>query len=72
MNDEHEKLGTLLRRSVRPMGDSEPKADLWPRMLRRMEERAPSVPWFDWLIAGAPLLWFIFFPEHIPFMLYLL
>ena len=72
MNNEHEKLGKLLRDALPPIADAELHRDLWPRMLRRMEERATSVPWLDWLLAGAPLLWFIFFPEHIPIVLSLL
>ena len=72
MNNEHGKLGKLLRDALPPITDAELHRDLWPRMLRRLDERAWRVPWYDWLLAGAPLLWFVLFPEHITIVMSLL
>jgi hypothetical protein len=39
-------------------------------MLRRLEERPAAVPWLDWALVTALLLWALLFPEAIPVLLY--
>jgi hypothetical protein len=40
-------------------------------MLRRLEERpSAAVPWLDWALVTALLLWALLFPEAIPVLLY--
>ena len=48
-----------------PAVDQELPRDLWPLMLRRMDNaRArPAVPWYDWVLAGAVTVAFVFFPK---------
>ena len=73
MNEENnEKIRQALRRAILPVMDRELKRDLWPQMLRRLEERPAQIPWFDWAVTAAPLVWFVFFPEQILVLLYLL
>jgi hypothetical protein len=50
-----------------PAVDQELQRDLWPLMLRRMDKAKakarPSVPWYDWALAGAVVLAFVLFPK---------
>lgn len=50
--------------------------DLWPAMLRRMDEQtvrgAASVPWFDWALAAGLVTFAAFAPRTIPVILYYL
>ena len=70
MNEQDaDKTGTLLRKALGP-ADAELRRDLWPPMLRRLEERPVTVPWFDWALVGLLAMWFLFFPEAIPVLLY--
>jgi len=64
-NEEISKeLKELLKQAVAPVQDAELRRDLWPQMLRKLEEPPlpiHNVPWFDWALAalaGAALLFF--------------
>jgi len=46
-----------------PAVDQELPRDLWPLMLRRMNQPHPGVPWYDWVLAGAVIVAFVFFPK---------
>ena len=71
MNDRNdEKLGELLRSAVAPVADTELKHDLWPRMLRKLDEETVRASWFDWALLAFIPVWFFFFPEVIPALLY--
>lgn len=67
----------MLRDALPPLKD-EPESyrDLWPALLRRMDEQASrgaaSVPWFDWALGGALLAFAAVVPRAIPVMLYYL
>ena len=67
---EMDEMKKLLKEALPPVGESELRRDLWPAMLRRLDERAVRVPWWDWvLLAGVSLL-MLFFPGVIPALLY--
>ncbi len=69
MNKGHdEQIAKLLRQAVPPVNAELPR-DLWPQMLRRMDERT-VIPWFDWALGGAAALWMCFTPHLIPILLY--
>jgi len=55
-----------------PAVDQELQRDLWPLMLRRMEkaQRHPGVPWYDWVLAGAVTVAFVFFPKLVLLLAY--
>ena len=59
-----------LRDAMPPSQDYELKTDLWPRMLRRMEETPFQFGWVESVLVGVVVVSFIFFPELIPLMLY--
>ncbi len=61
-----EKLRTLLRSALAPVADSELKRDLWPQLLRRFDEQAFRVAWFEWGLIALLAILFFFFPEVIP------
>jgi len=65
-----EAVRRLVRAALGPVGSAEPERDLWPEMLRRLEEPPARVSWLDWALAGAVLAWFFVFPEGIPAVLY--
>ena len=53
-----------------PAVDQELERDLWPLMLRRMEQRHLGVPWYDWVLAGAVTVAFVFFPKLVLLLAY--
>ena len=71
MNErEMDEMKKLLVEGLPPVDESEPRRDLWPALLRRMDERTVHVPWWDWvLLAGAALLTLVV-PGVIPALLY--
>jgi hypothetical protein len=50
--------------------------DLWPAMLRRLDEESlPAmvrIPWFDWALMGGMAAMVVAFPTAIPMLLYYL
>lgn len=81
---EQKRIAGLLRQSVAPAG-AELKRDLWPQMLRRLDETSSSrpwfsvmfstatlssVPWFDWALLAALIIGVCVFPNTIPVWLY--
>jgi len=65
-----EKLRELLRSAVAPVADTELKQDLWPRMLRKLDEQTIRTSWLDWALIALLPLWFFLFPEVILALLY--
>jgi len=66
--DEERELRELLKRGMSP-ARTELRRDLWPAMVRRMEERRRRVPWFDWALAAAAVACLLLFPHVIPALL---
>jgi len=76
-DQEVQRVKRLLHSALPRSGDErEPDRDLWPAMLRRMDEHASrgpaSVPWFDWALGGALLAFAAMAPRTIPLILYYL
>ncbi len=65
------EISRLLKESL-PQTSNEISRDLWPRMLRRMDEGslARKIPWFDWALLGALIAFGFAFPGMIPVLLY--
>jgi hypothetical protein len=60
-----------LKHAVPPMPQAELRRDLWPTLLRRLDQRETSrVPWFDWALLGALAAAVFLFPAVIPALLY--
>lgn len=70
---EFERLSRLLKAAMPPVQSSDPPSDLWPRMLRRIEEPpgpAAEFGWREWLLAAAIVLLCAIFPESIALVFY--
>jgi len=63
-----------LREALPPVGQlengAELRRDLWPDMLRRLEQSPVRVPWFDWVLLAISGAAAIFFPALIPALAY--
>jgi len=59
----------FVKRSIEP-ADAELRRDLWPAMVRRMEQSERRVPWFDWALLGALTASLALVPRIIPMLLY--
>jgi hypothetical protein len=75
MNNEenHKEIKELLKQAIPPAQHTELHRDLWPQMLRKLDEQpAPAfhVPWFDWALAAILGAVLVFFPGSIPALLY--
>lgn len=72
-DSEEEKIIHLLHQALPPIGDAaEPARDLWPAMLKRLDENPTPVPWFDWALLAGLLGVVAFVPASIPVLLYYL
>jgi hypothetical protein len=71
---EQKGVERLLRQALpRIEPDAGLDLDLWPAMLRKLEEhRKVRVPWFDWVLAGGLAAVLAMFPAWIPMLLYYL
>jgi len=72
-NEEINKMKELLKQAVIPVQNTELRRDLWPQMLRKLDEQPSTVctiPWFDWALAAILSAVLIFFPGSIPALLY--
>jgi len=75
---DEEPIRELLKQAVPPIDPAaEPAHDLWPAMLRRLDEQpAPLAAcrhnWFDWALLAGLILFGVSFPATIPVFLYYL
>jgi len=68
-----EQIKALLKAAVPRIADeAEPRRDLWPDVLRRIEREPAKVPWFDWALAAGLVMLVAAFPSAIPVLLYYL
>jgi hypothetical protein len=72
MNEPDQKrIEQLLKMTLPPINlEVEPRRDLWPAMLKRLDARPATVPWFDWALLAAAAAWLAFFPGAIPVLLF--
>ena len=76
-DQEADRMRLLLQSAMPRVGDdADSPRDLWPAMLRRMDEQssrgAAAVPWFDWALAGGIVAFAAVAPRTIPVILYYL
>ena len=75
MNHEerNKEIKELLKQAIAPARRAELQRDLWPQMLRKLEEQPAAmgaVPWFDWALGAILGAVLVFFPGSIPALLY--
>jgi hypothetical protein len=75
------RIKELLKQALPPVeSNAEPERDLWPAVLRKLDEDAAaprraipsSIPWFDWALLGGLVVFTVSFPATIPVFLYYL
>ena len=69
---EEERLKALLRAALPKTEEGDPGRDLWPAVLRRIDQEPALPPWFDWALAGGLAAMALLFPSAIPVLLYYL
>ena len=63
-------MKAMLRAAFEPPAKGgELERDLWPRMLRRLDQPSAAPAWLDWLLAAAAGGWLVAFPQVIPSLL---
>lgn len=65
-----EQFSKLIREAVGPVDEHDLQSDLWPRMLRKLDDSYPRFSWFDWVLVGLMLLLCLIAPGAIPGLLY--
>jgi hypothetical protein len=65
-----EQFRELLKTAIAPVGEQELSHDLWPQMLKKLDEPRPRIPWFDWVLAAIGVVLCVLVPEAIPGLLY--
>jgi hypothetical protein len=71
LDEQNEKeIRDLLKSALAPMQDTELRRDLWPTMLRRLDQPPIRVPWWDWALLAAATSAFFLYPGMIPALLY--
>jgi hypothetical protein len=63
-------MGKRLRSAMEPVEDAGPRRDLWPAVLKKMDERSVHVPWFDWVLLAGLAAAVLLFPRVLPALLY--
>jgi hypothetical protein len=79
-NDDQNRMKKLLQQALPPVeGNAEPRRDLWPAMLRRLDARPAAAvwagfnsAWFDGALAAGLVALIAFSPASIPVILYYL
>ena len=75
---DEERMKQVLRAALPPVdGDAEPSIDLWPAVLRRLDEERPAPSpsrwvWFDGALLAGLALVAVAFPASIPLLVYYL
>jgi len=67
-----DNIREALKASYPPVADVQPRRDLWPQMLRRMDAPAPGMPWLDWAVAALSALLLLSLPGAAQIVLYFL
>jgi hypothetical protein len=73
MTTPDERMEHLLKQSLSPTSTQTGatlQRDLWPTMLDRLGKASAALPWFDWALLAAVVVWLAIFPRAIPVLLY--
>lgn len=64
-----EQIQQLLKGALR-LSNTELNRDLWPEMLRRLDEGQVRLPWSDWALIALVAIWCLLFPGAVFGLLY--
>ena len=59
------KFAKLLKSAFPAVADAGPQRDLWPEVLRRLDDERVRVAWFDWALVGVLAVLLLLNPEVI-------
>lgn len=59
---DNQQIRDVLKQSFPPV-NTELRQDLWPEVLRKLDDRPVGVPWYDWALAGLSAVMFLVFPR---------
>lgn len=62
-------MQSLLKQAF-PAVEPEPRRDLWPAVLRRLDKRSLVPAWYEWLMLAVVALVLLALPQAIPVLLY--
>ena len=62
-------LAGLVRRALPPIGDADPRHDLWPHVIDRLDDR-PLWSILDFSLAAAIVVTLLMFPEWLLVLVY--
>ena len=65
-----ERMAEALKSAMAPVTSVELQQDLWPQMLRQLDQRAAQARWFDWALGGIAAILLLLSPEVVPVLLY--
>ena len=63
------QIGDALKRSFPPV-HTELGRDLWPQVLRKLDDRPVRIPWYDWALVALSTAMFLAFPRLILVFVY--
>jgi len=68
---EHDErqIRDALRQSFPPV-KTELRKDLWPDVLRKLDQHPVRVPWYDWALVGLSAAMFLAFPRLVLVFVY--
>jgi hypothetical protein len=70
---EEDRIKKLLQQAIPPIeAEPEPRRDLWPAVLKRLDAKQAAPSWFDWALLAGLVGLAAFFPTAIPVFLYYL
>lgn len=72
-NENQDGMKKLLQTALQPVEcEPEPGRDLWPAVMKRLDEKQGMPPWYDWALLAGLVGMVAFFPTAIPVLLFYL
>jgi hypothetical protein len=65
-----ERILELLRQQIKPVEPHTLSHDLWPRMLRRLDEKGRPISLFDWALLATAVVLTMMWPQSIAGLFY--
>jgi hypothetical protein len=69
MENNDQEIRRILKAAFPPL-KTQPRRDLWPDVLRRLDQHAITAPWYDWVMLALLMFMLVVFPGFIPVLLY--
>ncbi len=71
MKEPNDEVRRLLRKAIRPVSNPELAHDLWPQMLKKLDQQPTlRLSRFDWILVAALVVACLLFPGILPGLFY--